>query len=798
MLPESIICVLANRGPKVFANAFLSDVDNPEVIWKYAMRGQLIDMISQHLGELPARLRANPATIYDYCPIPRVQYEELDEELWCSNFYLRNLTDEQRFPEWNIDDPVMLLRAALDNWRLETNKTDEDKVDMTAAWKELGLEPGTEESDIRKAYRKLARKFHPDKNPAGRDRFMQIQRAYEALTTSRPEAAAGGPDPVALLLLVRTQCILFKRHTKVLKPYKYAGYPLVMQAIRQIPKDTPITGDSGPMAEALTRLIYLTCLTSPRNAEELVREDGTEALAELLGQLVKDVPFGTKALLPDKPLPKRGDELGLRVVENVMRTLSGLATLPEARERMTKMDTLMTNIVHCLRYLRAAKVMQYALEMVSRLAALPELQSKMVQAGALFRLVPLFFRFDTTLEGAATEGHTVANEQKAANHMAKLSVRAVGRLGGYLAHEKKMATPKNPRVQRMMRQMITPPLAKRLGRASPDSLLKSLVGHEESPTVMWNADMRKELLRFLKKHCDELSETGRTEADAATQFNHSALADELCIEGLFVRFFVSDPTLTLDNPHAFLRGLMAYIAMSRAGPRLKLPGIKKPKHGALQRQQAKSRGIVEGGAAAGGASGDSPAPKSEQEEFEEEMDQMCARTPADVSIPHLRLALRALHGVVVHNAGVEEEIGNPATARYLPNLMATLRLEDAQAAHNARQAATEFGKTGAGSGASAGMGGARSTAAEADAPLRELALACLAACASNERFAKTLAGMYLVPPLLRMLPAAPTGIGPLLRTLFSHQVIIAEARRVCSIIDVVTMFAGGIAKGPPR
>ena len=266
-----------------------------------------------------------------------------------------------------------------------------------------------------------------------------------------------------------------------------------------------------------------------------------------------------------------------------MRTLSGLATLAPARERMTKMDGLMTNLVHCLRYLRGAKIMQYTLEMISRLASLPELQSKLVEAGALFRLTPLLFRFDTTLEGAAMEGN-VANDQKAANLMAKLSVRAVGRLGGYLAHEKALATPKNPQVQRMMRQLITPPLAKRLGRSSPDSLLRSLVGHEESPTVMWNADMRKELMRFLKKHCDELNETGRTDATAANHFNHSALADELCIEGLFVRFFVADSTLTVDSPQAFLRGLMRYVALSRAGPRLKLPGVKKPKHGALHRQ----------------------------------------------------------------------------------------------------------------------------------------------------------------------------------------------------------------------
>ena len=48
----------------------------------------------------------------------------------------------------------------------------------------LGLAQGASDSDIKRAYRKMARDLHPDVNPApeAKERFQEVSRAYEVLT----------------------------------------------------------------------------------------------------------------------------------------------------------------------------------------------------------------------------------------------------------------------------------------------------------------------------------------------------------------------------------------------------------------------------------------------------------------------------------------------------------------------------------------------------------------------------------------------------------------------------------------
>src|SRR2546423_2215790 len=69
----------------------------------------------------------------------------------------------------------------------------------------LGLERAANVGDVKRAYRRLARKYHPDINPGDRlaaNQFRQIAEAYETLSdpdrrrrydTSGPSALAADP-----------------------------------------------------------------------------------------------------------------------------------------------------------------------------------------------------------------------------------------------------------------------------------------------------------------------------------------------------------------------------------------------------------------------------------------------------------------------------------------------------------------------------------------------------------------------------------------------------------------------------
>ena len=58
-------------------------------------------------------------------------------------------------------------------------------------YKILGVERGASDEDIKKSYRKLARKYHPDvyKEPNAKERFQEVSEAYETLKDKEKRAA---------------------------------------------------------------------------------------------------------------------------------------------------------------------------------------------------------------------------------------------------------------------------------------------------------------------------------------------------------------------------------------------------------------------------------------------------------------------------------------------------------------------------------------------------------------------------------------------------------------------------------
>ena len=74
------------------------------------------------------------------------------------------------------DKPSEYLKNLL-NYSIMTDKTAD-------AYRILGLEPGASQEKIRKAHRRLAARYHPDRNAetGNLDMFLKIQTAYELLT----------------------------------------------------------------------------------------------------------------------------------------------------------------------------------------------------------------------------------------------------------------------------------------------------------------------------------------------------------------------------------------------------------------------------------------------------------------------------------------------------------------------------------------------------------------------------------------------------------------------------------------
>jgi molecular chaperone DnaJ len=75
--------------------------------------------------------------------------------------------------------------------------TEAEQEDMPTTSKQdyyelLGVPRKAGQKDIRQAYRKLARKYHPDLNPGDKsseDKFKQIQEAYDVLSDSKKRQA---------------------------------------------------------------------------------------------------------------------------------------------------------------------------------------------------------------------------------------------------------------------------------------------------------------------------------------------------------------------------------------------------------------------------------------------------------------------------------------------------------------------------------------------------------------------------------------------------------------------------------
>ena len=329
LLPESMICMLeydaqcyvsyeekpVARGlpsKSLFSRILLGNASTPEIIWTPSMLKTLQECLLEHLEPFRSALHLDPTLQYEFEPCPPIEYEQLNSELYCHSYFLRNLCDDKSFPDWPISDPEGVLRDIIDAWRSELATASEiskgESMTFSRAAEIMGLIGefnhqqqygiSSEHSKIttsllRKAYLRLALKLHPDRNidsDNSKKAFTELHLAYKRLSLIASGRAHTEGDPsshtdsslhvpmsdiVTTHLLLRAQTLLFDRFPSRLGTFKYPMFPTLVK----ICGSGRIT-DTAPLLAM--RAVAQIASASTSNAKELLAHRGFELVVSAL------------------------------------------------------------------------------------------------------------------------------------------------------------------------------------------------------------------------------------------------------------------------------------------------------------------------------------------------------------------------------------------------------------------------------------------------------------------------------------------------------------------------------------
>lgn len=546
ILPEAMIWYLENYGEKKFSEIFLGEFETPEAIWSTEMRRFMIEKIASHISDFSPRLHSNVRALFQYCPIPSIEYLQLDNELFCNIYYLRHLCDVQKYPDWPIKEPVKLLKDILEAWKMEVEKKP-PTLNISEAYDILRVpeEKRGDEGVVRKAYFKMAQKYHPDKNPEGREIFDQVARAYEFLCSREAKKNTRGPDPKNIVLILQAQSILFKRYKDVLQPYKYSGYPMLIKTIKMETTDSHLFSKETPLLPSACELAYHTVNCSALNAEELRRESGIEHLQESFERCF--------SVLTSENKP---NDVPVQILSHISRCYSVAAQFEGCREKITEMPEIVNLLCQTLRYQKLNALCCIVVECLSNFAVDFWLQTHALQCGALWSLLQFLFNYDYTLTESGVEVSAESNQQEVNNNLARLSIKALAKLSGFLEGDD--ATPDNPAVQKSLNAMLTPYVVRKLKKESPHDILKLLNSNIDNPYLIWDNGTRAELGEFLEQNQENLS-SGQIDEAFGAEFVFDIHVKELVVGEIFVRVYNEQPTFPLDEPQKFGEHLIDYL-----------------------------------------------------------------------------------------------------------------------------------------------------------------------------------------------------------------------------------------------
>jgi DnaJ domain len=413
-------------------------------------------------------------------------------------------------------------------------------------------------ADLRRSYKALARKFHPDKNPNGRQMFEKIRIAYELLSSVDMEVTETDLDNVALL--IKAQNIIYRRFPDAVNDQKYPAFQHLLDVLA-VPlqsasgtveseseeasdaadaQPSPLDGTHADLLLAGTTLIFYTCSVSPLNVREFVKVGGTKKLFDIVLLASRTL---TAASQSAPSVTTAASKVAHELLLYALKAFTSIAAFDVGRSCILTLCPLFAETMcTLLLYDKVIPVpVESCIETISRCCELADLQKAFECSGLVWRLVPMLLAYDGTLEeDYADESLRLVHCQNSSNMFLDL------------------ASPPNPPVVETLNLLLTQPIAKLLRNRRPWDLLSALNQNVERTTMIWNLSMRRQLLEFVLR-VDRDRNPGSHEGDLlpAETSNFSALDGELCVCGVYLRIFNRTAvTVDIDDPSLFAKDLL--------------------------------------------------------------------------------------------------------------------------------------------------------------------------------------------------------------------------------------------------
>ena len=402
------------------------------------------------------------------------------------------------------------------------------------------------ESVIRKAYFRLANKYHPDKNPDGRDMFERVNKAYEFLCAA--SRIQQGPNEFNVYLLLKTQSILYRRYKAMLAEYKYAGYPLLIRILETEAKNDQLfsTGNTTKATALLPiaiELLYYTLDCSELNCEELRRENGLEILTQVFQRCSSVI---TKSSKPD--------DFVVSVCQYSALCYSVAGHFEKSRDLFVdpdKLQCVLRELCHCLNFTHLKQLCTCICKAAMSLCQVDvRLRDLLHRQGLFVYACRGLFNYDYTLDESGIAD--ASNKQYVDNQLAYDYLQTLALL-----------LPGNGPAMMAAQTYLTPYIVSQL----PDrAVLKLLNSNQEEPYFVWDNSCRQELIDTMDERRDYLSKNEyKLDIDHfgnPSEFRYSAHRNELIIGDIFVRVYNLQPTTILKDPKKFCSDLIDFLGSS--------------------------------------------------------------------------------------------------------------------------------------------------------------------------------------------------------------------------------------------